>query len=443
MTLGGKQLNGPLLVAAAILVTVASDTVAQDAGGVDANLSFSQGLNYSDDDGTVGRTELGFDLSSVTRNQSLNFQIDTALEQGGNDSDLFELIDPAARMSYSVESREAAVTTDLSYRQSDSDSFVEDQNGVPGVLVFDDGTREDLNAKVDLVFGRDALFGGSVNLAYRALNYSNTTSTALIDTETLSGGLGLRFEVDPRITLTFDYDQSETDRDTGSDSLSQRLNFGAQFVVSQNLDASVTAGLSRIENTNVGVGSVDDGLAYGIQLTQERPLGTLRFSFDSDLFETGRRTTAEVGGTLETRRANWDADIGLSQGEEGKTRPLLSVSFGEDLANGAYSVSLRQAFNVSSAGDETLNSQLAINWNRDLTQTSGLSTSLTYQLTDVLGADDDSEKFEISLNYGRDLTEDWALSTRYTHSIVDKDGSAREWNNEVFIGLETSFGWRR
>lgn len=426
-------------VAFALLSGIA---MAQDTGGVEANLTFSQGLIYSDRDGTFGRTNLGFGLTSNSRSQNLGFNLSGALEQDFDDGFSTQVVNPRASLSYGIESRQTAVTTNLSYRTSDADGFVSEPGGLPEDLILDDGTREDMNAAVGLNFGREMRFGGAVNLGYRETAYSDTVSTDLVDSHKVNIGLNLSFEIDRRITATLGYSWSETDRDNNRDVLNENLSAGAQLAVTPTLDANVSVGQSRVTVTNGGVDTVTEGLSYNVGLTQDRPVVALRFSLSSDLSEAGRRTTVTVGGTFETQRGEFVADVGLSEGSDIEIRPLLTLHYSEDLPRGSYSVALDQRFNTDADGDETLNRRLRLNWRQDLAPTSSLASSLTYQITDVLGMGDDAARLELGLTYRQDLTEDWAFTTSYTHSLVNQDGLSTTQENEIFIGLETSVGWR-
>lgn len=416
--------------------------VAQDDGGLDARLTLSQGLIYSTEDRTSGRTNLSFDLTSATRTQSLDFGFSAASEQTLSDGFSNEILNPRATLSYGVESRQTALTADLSYRQSDTDSFISSVDAAPEIIVLDQGNREDMSADLRLAFGREAPFGGSLSYGFRETNYSNTVDPDLIDERTNRAGLGLRFDFDPRITGTLSYNLSETDRDGGRDIASESLSVGAEFAITPTWDADVSIGVSEITVTESGVETIEDGLNYSLALTQARPLGDLRYSIVSDVSESGRRTTARAGGSFELRRGELSASLGLSEGTDSQVRPLFSLSYSEELARSSYSISLDQQFSSASDGDETLNSRLRLSYQRDLTRVSRFSSNLTYQMTDVLGADDDTARLQLGMTYSHDITSDWAVTTRVTHSFVEEDNAANTEESDLFIGLETSLRWR-
>ena len=428
--------------ASAMIAALPGLACAQEAGGVSATLTFSQGLTYSDTDGTFGRTNLGYSVNSVTRSQTLGFNLSGALEQDFDGGLSMQVVNPRVGLSYGIESRQTSMNASLGYRASDVDGFVEDPDGEPEDLILDDGTREDINANLGLTFGREMRFGGSVNLGFRETAYSDTTSADLIDTDRTNVGVNLRFEIDRRITANLGYQWAQTDRATGRDVLNEDLTAGATLEVTQTLKADVSVGLNQITVTDGGIDTVTDGLSYDINLTQSRPNGALRFSLRSNVSESGRRTAAIVGGTFETQRGEFMADVGVSEGADNQIRPLVTLRYSEDLPRGNYSIDLRQRFSTDADGDETLNSRLRFNWRQNLTQSSNLASSVTYQMTDVLGADEDAARLELGLTYSHDLNEDWALKTSYTHSFVDQDGVDSSRENEIFVGLETALGWR-
>ena len=422
----------------------AAPVMAQDSEGLVANFTFSQGLTYSDDDeGSNARTDFGFGLRSETRSQTFDFQVQSGLELDFEEGSNVEAEDQTASLSYGIENRNTAITTDLSYSQQDTDEFVADSSGVPGVLDLDnDGIVENARSNFTLDFGREAKFGGSLDLGYSNTTYSGVSNTALIDSERISAGVGLRFEIDPLITTTLDYRYSENDRETGRDVETERFSLGGEFAVSPTLTANVSIGFTEIIVEDGGVTTEDDGLSFNLSLNQDRTVGGLQYSLSSDLSESGRRTTARVGGSVETRRGALSGSFGLTESEDNTIRPTLTLSYDEDLLRGNYSVSINQAFSNDTDGDETLNSRLRLNWNHNLTQTSRFASSLTYQMSDVLGEDEDTTRFELGVSYSQDLTDDWAVTARYTHFVVNDDDAPRNRENELFIGLETSFGWR-
>ena len=427
-----------------LLAVAVGPAVAQDDGGLNANLALSQGITSSSDDGTFGQTNLGFALSSQTRSQTLDFRTGLGLEQrfdGGAD---IEIDEPTLRLSYGTTSRQSALALGLTYNRADADSFVELSDDEPGILVLDEGKRETVGASLDYTFGREALFGGTFGVNYNSLSYFDTTDPELVDRDRVQANLTLRFEITPRIAATLGYDYSDTDRDgTGQDESSNRFRIGTDLLVSDTLTAGFSIGQRELTKTNDGVTTQTESLTYAIDLRQDRPNGALTLALNSDLTEAGRRTNLRAGTSFETRRGGeFAARAGLSQGNDGDINPLYELRYSEDLLRSDYSASLQQNFASNSQGAEVLNSRLQLGYNYELGANTQFVSSVSYQTTDVLGSDSDTSRFDLRLGVSHALTETVALTSQYTYSRKSEDGQSGETDNRIFLGLETNFGWR-
>lgn len=440
MRWGGARRTGQFTVAATV-IALGAPLCAQDSGGLEANLSFAQGLTLSSEEDNYGQTDIGFSLTSATRSQSFAFDITTTIEERLNDGFNADIVDPRIALSYSIESKQTLLETDFQFRQSDADTLISSSD-LPGLLVLDQGTRETRNADINLAFGRESRFGGTLGLGYDTAQFDGTTSAELIDTTTTSGSLALRFEIDRRVTGTLGYDITQTDRDGGRDSTNEGLNVGVDLDITKTLGANLSLGQSRIRINDGLVDTTQTGTDYAIALTQERPNGEISFDLSSDITEAGRRTSATIGRTLETRGGAFSARLGATRGDSSDVRPLAALSYTEELARGSFAVNLDQSFSTSTDGFDTLNSRLRLDWQQDLTRTSRYSTDLTYQMSDILGTDEESARLDLGLRFSRDLTEDWAVTTRYVHSRLSANGQSDQQENTLFIGLETTLGWR-
>ena len=421
---------------------MASAISAQEDGGTLGLFTFSQGITLSDSEDTVARTDLSVALSSATRRQRLAFSFDGALEQefGGDTST--EVIDPTARLTYGIESRQTALDTSFSYTQSDADDFVENIDESPGVLVLDEGTREDFRFSFDYETGREDRFGATIRVDAQEIEYSDTTSEDLVDTTEIDVDLGLRFDFDDRISARLGYVLSDTDRNNDRDVEDQELTAGVDLAVSPTIEADVTLGVSQVTVTEDGEETEEEGVTLGVNVIQARPNGEMRFQLSSDITESGRRTTATLGRQVETPRGALAFDPGISWSDDDDLRPFFTLAYTRETRRGAYGLSVDQSFDNDSDGDEVLNSRLQFDWQRALTARSRVSSDVTYQFTYPLDEGDDTSRLDIGFGYSQDLTADWALTTRYTYSYLDEEDGDTERENELFVGLETSFGWR-
>ena len=421
------------------LAMVVTGAAAQD-GGLSAELRFSQRLVSSEGDLT-GESLLGFGLSSETRNQVFEASLDGTYLTAIDSADDSGVIDPRFALSYGLQSRQTAVSLDLAYAEADVDSVFE-LDALPGIFVIDSGTRARTRLGLDLAFGQEAPFGGTLALGYSETRYSDTTDPGLLDEETGSVDLTLRFDIDRRISARVFAGYSETDRDGGTDVTRERLGAGADLPVTGTLDAALDLGLTRVTETTGGSDTVDEGLSFALALTEARPNGAYTATLSSDLDESGRRSTLTLGRSIELREASLTARFGLSEGTDGDLRPLYALSYDQALPRSQFGVSLDQAFATDTDGSETLNTRMSVDWAFELTRTSTLGAGLNLRDTEVLGASGDAQRLDLSLTYSHALTEDWSLIGGVTHTIEREDGSADIRSDEVFVGLRTSVGWR-
>lgn len=441
---GGTSSQSLFIAAFVATLTQGSIGHAQDAtGGLNASLNVSQRINIADEDDADARTNLAFMLSSTTRRESLQFSANTGIEQRFSSGVDFAVTDPSVGLSYTNESKQSSLTTGITYRQSDTDTLVEDSRELSDVLVTDEGLRTDVNANATLTLGRDAPFGADFQLGYALTAFSETSDPDLIDTERLSAGVNLRFNIDPTITATLGYNTSDTNRDGGRDVENDRLTAGVSVAINPILDSTASIGLSRVQTSENGQTTQEDGVNYQFSLTQARPTGTITYALGSDISETGRRTTARVSAQFETQRGALSGAIGLTQDEDENVRPLFQLAYQDELPRGSYSISVNQDFATNGAGEEILNNRLQIGWQQELTPTVGVSSSLRFLNSENLDDDGDTSRLDLSVGFQKELANDWALNGTYRRSRLEDSNQITEWTDNLFLGVQKSFGWRR
>ena len=413
---------------------------AQEAGGLEAGLDVSQKFVFSESE-TVSLSTLGFGLSSETRSQYLRFRVQGGYETSLDGTTGSGLVDPDYSLAYGTRNRNAALDVSLAFTERDVDSIFE-LTEVPGVFVIDSGTRTSSRSSVQLELGREAPFGATIGLAYNIISYDGTTDPDLLDSRESEANVALRFDIDRRITARVDGSFSEIDSDGGTDVTRERVGVGADLQVTQTLAADVSVGVTRVTEGDAGTTTVQDGLSFGLTLSEERPDGAWTASLTSDIDESGRRSTLTLGRSLDLRDGRFSATIGVSEGDDGELRPLYSLRYNAELPNGSAGVVLDQSFDVNSSGFETLNTRLTADWEYQLNRVSSLGAEVRLRQTDVLGGSGDSSRLDLSLTYVHALTDDWSLTSGYTHTLRRKDGEPDSSTDELFIGLQTSFAWR-
>lgn len=420
----------------------AQHALAQDDGGTTASLSLGQGLTL-DDNEVFGQTDLTFSFSDITKRESFDFTFSTSLLQSFEGGFDIEVDEPAASIEYTVSSRQSQLLTGYTFRTSDADALVADETGISDALFIDTGKRTDTTARLNYNFGQESKLGGTVALRYAQTRFTDTQSTALVDRDVASAGVNLRFKVDDRITSTIGFNIEETRREEQQNAITKQLNAGASFAISDTLSADFTVGQSEVRtNPTDGDETVENGLTYAASFDKTLPNGSLTFSLSSDISEAGRRTTARIGRSLSTKRNTLSGSFGVTEGTDGVVRPLYRLNYQRALPDGSFDVSFDQTFVVNAQSEETLNSNLRAGWLYDVSRSQSLQSNLAWQQSNVLGDDGDTSRLDLNIRYDHKLNDDWTLLARARQSWTSSADNTSTEENEIFVGLQTSFGWR-
>lgn len=428
-------------IAVTAILSVPLGLAAQDESGGIGELRFGEKLLWQDDELKL-RSDLGFFYSSQTRRQS--FLIDMYGGVDITESDGLEngLQDPRLLLDYGLENRNSALDLALRYRRSDINSLVFDEDLIDPPEVLDDGTRTDASARLGLELGREAPFGAEMSLGYASGTYSDTTSPSLQDSEEVDGFLRLRFDITSRIRANTTYFMSDLDRDGGIDVRTETLSVGVAMIISPVLETQVDIGTTRVIQTGTVPRTVDEGPFLALGAIRALNNGALNGSLISDLDENGRRTTLEFARELELPAGFLSFGAGLSQGSgSSDLQPLLSFGYERDLPRGNFGIDLSQRFRTDSAGNEVLDSLLAMRVQQELTPRDRLSAAVRVRNSNQTGGVD-TRFAGIGFDYSRDLTEDWAFVSAYEHTRRTQGTGGEDSDDTFFIGLSTALQWR-
>lgn len=432
-------------LAAVLLATaaLAADRVTAQEGGLRGSLTLTPGLQY-DDDTLSARLGLAARLQSETRTQRLSLSFDGALDSAETSGQLNGLRDPRLSLAYEIDNRNAAFGADVSYRRSEVDSLFLEGDPDDELLVLDEGQREDIRVGTRLSFGREAPFGGTLDLSYREQRYIDTADPTLLDEKSLSAGLSLRFSIDRRLTTTVTARLSETDvAGSGADQRSESFTLGAELAVNASLLTSASIGGSRVTDTIGGVDVVQSGLTYGFAAVRDLPDGTLSAEVDSSITAAERLTKARVEREIDLPRGALSLGAGLGKIGSDEAQALFSLAWEQETSAATLGLSLDRDLVVNRDGDSAVDSRLRLSWNRELDSLSRLGASLNWRETERLDPGTrDARQASITISWGRDLTRDWAIRSSYTHRWTRETGSADRTEESVFIGLERTFQWR-
>lgn len=444
MQAGGKYNT---VLRAALIAWLASAprlSIAQDAnaGGIFAELTFSQRI-VDEDDGTFSRTRADFTLSTATAQRAFELSIGGAYELALSGDDAAGWDNPVIALSYSEETRTQRLSFDTSYRRQDIETSVLTATNLGFQVVVDDGQQEDLDAVLSYTFGREQPFGGAVTFSYDERNFVDTTSASLIDSRTVSADARLEFQVHPKARARVTAFASDLDREGGVDVDTERFGFGATLNLTSTLLADIDLSFSSVEETGPGADADRDGAAFTLSLVETLQNGTLSGLITSDLTENGRITTLSIGRELELPRGRLSANLGYTFDDNDNERPTYNVAYVQELPRGEFAISAAQAFTASSAGNELLNSNINLRHRQSLTERADLNFSASYSTSDFFSSLlDDTEQFDLSLSFIQEITQTWSFTAGISHTRRSSDNGTDSSDDEIFVGLQSTIGWR-
>ncbi|WP_299832333.1 hypothetical protein [uncultured Roseobacter sp.] len=437
------------------LFGVSAIATAQDnqPPGLVASLDVTQRLEYSDnpdleaesDSDIFGRTILGFGLAGNTDIQSFEFNLGLDIEQGRNDRSSIDLLNPFVNFGYDRASRASRIGVDLSYRESDVDSqvfdeeFLEDGDSINQST----GTRSSYRASLSGAIGEQAPIGASYQLSRSEIQYSGTVDPDLTDRTTDNASGQLEFRIDPRITarLTANYSNLDVDGD-GVDRRTTGFGAGVGLDVTPRLTIDTSLSQTRVEQSGTR-NEVDEGLSFGVDVSQAMVNGSLNLNLASDVTSNGRRESLRLSRSMTLQRGSeLSFNLGATRSDESDLNPLYGLSYQHVLPSAEISVSLSQTVTADSNNQEEINTTLRGSYRQDINELSSLSATISLFNRNELGAAaDDGQRVELGLSYRYALTRDWGLVTGVSHTLSSRDSEADRSSNAIFVGIQRSFAW--
>lgn len=428
--------SGTSLVALGLsaLVTT-SPAVAQEGPGREGRLSYGTGLNYDFNDGLSSSTDVALSFVTRTPLDSFAFGFGTQLygdfTDGGSDD--FEFRNWFADLDYQRRVADSAIAFSLGYRETQLDDEV-DTSG-PVIIINDDGSSAVTSASLRYETGLEGgPFGLSVDLSYRDRSYTGTTDPDLTDSTTTSADVLARFAISPSSALRLRAGITHTDEEVGTDTETTYVGVGASTETGNGLTVTGDILFDRSEGT-----TTEDGLGIDLNVTQQRPYGSVSGTLASRIDEAGRRTTLRVGRSVGTPTGELSYSLGLvdQEGQSG-LEVIGDVSYSMATPRGG-DFTVRAARDAGTDDTDTvISTSLRLAYSEPINAVSRWDASLGYFATDELGGDEDS-RTTATLGYTRDLTSEWSLNTGYEYSR-DEDG---EDENAVFFNItrDITFGF--
>ena len=441
----------------------------REPGGL--TLAFGVGVTLRADDNadlrpdgdgeTVLSTDLGFGLLSQTRVQRLALDLDTDLtlhSDPDEGDDAFEVENPRLGFAYEREGARARVGAALRYRRVDLDEArlldLDDIFGrLPdeGDLVISGGTRDDLDAEVELVLGLGRPLGFELELRADRRTYDDTDDPDLTDRDIDEAEGALRLDVTPLLTTRLTFGASDLDDDSGEERRTRSLGVSALYDATERATLTGALGNTRVEALR-GVDLDDDGIddvlresetsgvVGSLGLVYDMPSGTISAEIESEIEEDGRRDTLRVARAFEPRQGiDLSAGIGVTR-EEGEDSELVAdIAYAQELRRGALRASLERRAGTSADGDALAATTASLGLLQEIDRVSQVTLDLDFALVEGSGeGDEDESQSELRLAYVRALTPDWSLSTGYELTRRE-EGDEEATSNAVFVTLGRDF----
>lgn len=388
----------------------ASAATAQDAGGLQLVFGIEQSIEFGrnvslavpgEGSSTVAATTLSFGLYSETPVDQLAFTGSAALlienspDTDGTDGDLAR---PTLDLSYTREIPNALFGIDLHYVSDDVDRLTEDLADADAA-----GTLTDYGVALRFETGRTTPASFFVTASYDVLDYEDTIDPDLVDTQTTGVTAGTRLRFSEVLTGSFALGFTSADEDGAADTTDT-------LTASFGLDHALANG----------------GATMGLTHSSER--------------DGEDRTTLVIGRMFDLPAGTFAARLGITNSDLGGTDLVGGLDWTRTLPDGAITLSLeRSASYDSDAGENVVDTALALGWTRNVNAVSTFAIDASWELSDA--PSERIEEAEFGATYSRALTTDWQLDGGIRYRIRD-DADGRAESPLVFVALGRSFNFR-
>lgn len=439
---------------------------AQQAQGTPANqappprlvLNFGTKLNHeSNYDLTIPAravttfdTTLGLQFNSSTHIQKLGFSV-SALGRLSSDGAVAEsgLREPAARLSYSRETKDARLKIDGSYQrrptsQSTTYTTLPDGSLAPQPIVSS-GTVSTASARLGFETGLRAPVGFGLNLdGYNRL-YSGTNDPNAYDVRTRSANAVLKL----RASKVVEYDLGLIwSREHDSNALlTRRRNTGAYVGVNRALSPVLSLsgqlGYQRSQTDFVATGTsqTSKGVYGNLGLTRDTRTGSQGVTYTAARDSVGLRNTL----SLDTRTTLRDgaaisATIGAAARPGYAAQLVGKLRYDGKLPDAKYAVSIDRRVGLNADDVDVAELHLGASYTHSINALSNLGFSLDWARVGSagFGSYPTTRRQTVQVTYSHELAKGWNLNAGLQHRRQESSaGTAR--SNGAFLSIGRSF----
>lgn len=413
----------------ALVAGVVSPARAQDQGGVTTTVSALQSIEVTrnpsltagnSDTRTLATTDLAYVLNSKTRGSELEISVGGQLrytlddKSGTNDGVTFG--GEALGLTYSTKAPRATIDASVRYTRNNLDFINASDliNADDGTVSTDftnvtgTGTRENLTYNFNFQYDQNGPFGWGAEVSGSRLNYSNTSSTDLVDNTTLNTSLNAQFKISPTLTISAQAGYLQRDTALSSRTTTRSFELGATAMRSDNFEVR-----GNLSFANPDTGNTRTTVSAGFTT---RPSETTMLSFDLGA------TFADDFGTQVTGRMNYNV------------RPTTTSRF---------NVQLNTNVTDSINNDVVLNTVASLGAEFELTSLTSLSINASYAKETELASGLEQFEASRSVQLNRQLTKDWRLSVGGSQITRKETGLDRASTESIFLNIGREWTARR
>lgn len=425
----------------------------------DSNLGLTPG---GEDDTTQSVTSLSFGLNSVTGIDTLSFDLSTSLRfvnGPGRSGTETEFDDLDARLSFARDVGHSALSVAARYNETEVEftrpliGIFDDTTGE--VIIPDDlddlegtGSRISYGLDTKLELMRDAPVSLTFDASISALDYENVTSANLFDTTRTALGVSAGFAFSPVLdgTLSYRYSMFDAENAGLTERTTEAINGGLTYTLSDTVTLTGSLGYNRTQ-TDEGLGiarttQTNEGFTIGTGLTFARPNGNITVNLGSDIDQTGRRDSFDIGRTLTLPQGDLAFSVGLTRDDNGETDTTASLNWSQPLPNGNLTLRLQRGVTVNNDDANRITSVLSASYSHTINSLSSVNFNGSYSASEDTGGGNLVERANLSAVYSHSVTQDWNLNTGYTYRMRNAATTSSADSHSVFLSLSRDFSIR-
>jgi hypothetical protein len=262
----------------------------------------------------------------------------------------------------------------------------------------------------------------------------------------LEAGFALNRSSD--LLLLAEYYNLDELNDEKNDEVNQEVGIGVESELSNGLSFRGVVAYSRDETTQtVGderVTTVQNEPTFDFSIAKDRKNGEVRANMSTALTSTGLIGTLTFGAATETRNGLLDFNLGASATQEGNVGPVGNIAWRRENKRSTVGLFASSQLRVDDGNfDETLNTRVRFNFDREINSISGLRLDAAAAAVSYFDDDNQDERqSSIEISYYHELTRDWELVAGYRFNQSNDQGQDPITENRIFATIDRKFTWR-